>query len=417
MKASTDRIVCRECRGQNDPAARFCWYCGASLHSRGYYASGSRKAARVTGEVFKWLIPVVVVAAVAVGVFYVVDAYLLSPLRSSPARVETQPSTTVKVISTTTTTTTAPRTDRVVAGSDRYGTAIAISKLGYPQGAPALVLATGDDYTEAVCAAPLAAAYKAPILLVPPEGIRADLSTEIERLNPSRIFLVGVSGSSKVKRQLRDLLGDPGIASLTGDDRYETAALVAQQVKAKLGTVSKVVVAPSDSFAEAIAVAPLAAAKGWPILFGPLEGKIPAATTDAIGELGVASALVVGTKSELSLTDVERQVGADSYATAALIARYALTQGLSFAHTAIVTGDNFPDGLPAGPYLALDNGILLLAKEGRLPPAILAVFNANQSAIRTLDFIALPDLAEAMARPRTGTTATSGTTETTETTP
>jgi putative cell wall-binding protein len=212
-------------------------------------------------------------------------------------------------------------------------------------------------------------------------------------------------------------LGDPGIASLTGDNRYETAALVAQQVKAKLGTVSKVVVAPSDSFAEAIAVAPLAAAKGWPILLSPLEGKTPVAITDAIGELAVASALVVGTTSELEMTDVERLVGADSYETVALIAQYALTQGLSFAHTAIVTGENFPDGLPTGPYLALDNGILLLAKDGRLPPAILALFNTNRAGIRTLDFIALPELAEALALPNTRTAETTGATETTEIVP
>ena len=370
----------------------------------------------MTSEVAKWVIPVVVVLAIAAGAFYVLDAYLLSPVRTDPTQAETRPTTTVQV-SSTTTTTTAPRTDRVVAGTDRYGTAIAISKLGYPQGAPALVLATGDDYTEAVCAAPLAAAYEAPILLVPPEGMRTDLSAEIQRLDPSRIFLVGVSGSSKVKRQLRDLLEDPGIADLTGDDQYETAALIAQQVKAKLGTVSKVVIAPSDSFAEAMAVAPLAAAKGWPILLSPLEGKIPVAITDAIGELAAASALVVGTKSELEMTDVERRVGADSYETVALIAQYALTQGLSFAHTAIVTGDNFPDGLPMGPYLALDDGILLLAKDGQLPPAILALFNANRADIRTLDFIALPELAEALALPNTNTAETTGATETTEIVP
>jgi putative cell wall-binding protein len=370
----------------------------------------------MTGELLRWLIPVVAVLAVAAGAFYLVEAYLISPLRSAPAQTETRTSATAEANSTTTTTA-ARRTDRVVAGTDRYGTAIAISNLGYPQGAPALVLATGEDYTEAVCAAPLAAAYGAPILLVPPEGIRTDLSTEIERLNPSQIFLVGVSGPSKVKRQLRDLLPDPEIVDLTADGPYETAALVAQEVSAKLGTVSKVVIAPSDSFAEAIAVSPLAAAKGWPILLSPLEGDTPAATTDAIEKLAVTSALVVGTTSELELADVERQVGADSYETAALVAQYALSQGMDFTHTVIVTGENFPDGLPVGPYLALDNGILLLAENDSLPPAILALFDANRDDIRALDFVALPKLAKAMALPSTGTAQTTGATETLETVP
>ncbi|MFH0915169.1 MAG: cell wall-binding repeat-containing protein [bacterium] len=365
---------------------------------------------------FKWLLSAVVLLAVLGGAYYAVDRFLLPALARSPTEAET--STTVTTSSTTTTTTT-PRTDRVVAGADRYGTAIAISKLGFPAGAPALVLAAGDDYAEAVCAAPLAVAYGAPVLLVPPEGIGTDLSTEIERLDPSEIFLVGVSRPSRVTSQLRDILKEPTVTRLTGDDRYETAALVAKQVKVKRGTVAKVVIVPSDSFAEAIAVAPLAAVKGWPILLSPQNGDPPATTTDAITELGATSALVVGTDSTLTLTDVERKVGGDSYETAVLIAEYAVTQGLSFAHTAIASGEDSPDGLAAGPYLALDKGILLLSKDGRLTSATLSLLTANLATIRTLDFIALPDLAKDMASPSTGTTQTgaSGTgTSTTRTT-
>ena len=400
---STHRIKCRACRGLNDPDSQFCWHCGASLRRQGYKSGGGRKVGRVIARGLKWLLSVVVLVAVLVGAYYAVDRLLLPALGRSPTQAET--STTVTISSTTTTTTT-PRADRVVAGADRYGTAIAVSKLGFPTGAPALVLAPGDDYAEAVCAAPLAVAYGAPVLLVPPEGIGTDLSTEIERLDPSEIFLVGVSRPSRVTSQLRDILKEPTVTRLTGDDRYETAALVAKQVKVKRGTVSKVVIAPSDSFAEAIAVAPLAAVKGWPILLSPQDGDPPATTTEAITELGATSALVVGTNAELTLTDVERQVGGDAYETAALIAEYAVAQGLSFAHTAIATGEDFPDGLAVGPYLALDKGILLLAKDGRLPSVMLSLFTANLAAIRTLDFIALPDLAKDMARPSTGTTQT-----------
>ena len=38
-------------------------------------------------------------------------------------------------------------------------------------------------------------------------------------------------------------------------------------------------------------------------------------------------------------------MGVDSYETAALVVRYAVTQGLTFTHTAIVTGATFADGL------------------------------------------------------------------------
>ena len=52
--------------------------------------------------------------------------------------------------------------------------------------------------------------------------------------------------------------------------------------------------------------------------------------------------------------------------------------GLIFAHIGIATGDKFPDALASGPYLAKDDGILLLSPlNGPLPSGIGAVITAN----------------------------------------
>jgi hypothetical protein len=194
------------------------------------------------------------------------------------------------------------------------------------------------------------------------------------------------------------------VTSLSGDTAYETAVRIAEEIQGKLETVDKVVIAPSDSFAEALAVAPLAAANGWPILLSPKDGDVPKATTAEIERLGVKSALVVGTNAKLSLTDVETKIGEDIYDTCALIAAYSAANGLSYKHTAIATGEDFPDGLAAGPYLALDKGILLLGKSTELPTPVLSLFQANGTSILKLDFIGLRDLAKAMAIPGATTT-------------
>jgi N-acetylmuramoyl-L-alanine amidase len=347
------------------------------------------------------LLSVAVLLGIVAGTYFALDR-LVRPALQHHATEDEAVITVATVSLGRSTTTTTPRTDRVISGgANRYETAIAVSKLGFPEDAPALVLVSGDDYAEAVFVTPLAVAYGGPILLVPAEGIETDLSTEIQRLHPSQVFLVGASLPSGVKWKLRDILEEPTVTELAGSDPYETAALVAKAVKAKLGTVSKVVIAPSDGFVEALAVAPLAAAKGWPILLSPRDDKPPGTTNAAIEELGATAALVVGTSTKLMLSEVERQVGADSYETCALIAAYAVTQGMSMAHTAIATGDGFPDALVAGPYLARDKGILLLAKDGRLPPPVLSLLTANLGAIQTLDFIALPGLAEDVSQ--TGT--------------
>ena len=189
------------------------------------------------------------------------------------------------------------------------------------------------------------------------------------------------------------------------------------QVKTKLGEVSKVVIAPSDSFLEAIAVAPLASASGWPILLTPQQGELPSPTARALVDLGVASALVVGTAVPLTeVSDVERRVGTDSLDTVALIVQYALEQGVTFQHTAIASGDDFPDGLVTESLLAPTGGILLLTQAGRLPAQMQSLFDANRAAIRTLDFIALPSLAKAIAMPGSETTDTTTGENTTEST-
>jgi len=404
-------IVCRECRGLNKPDSRYCWFCGAPLPRLGRGPSGSRTAVGIGLELFKWLIAAVVVVALVAGIYYAVDRVLL-PLFEEEETPTTVVATSTSTTRSTTTTTTEPRHDRAVTGgADRYETAIAISRLGFPGGAPALVLVDGEEFAEAIPASPLAAAYGGPLLLVPPEGIRDDLSSEIERLQPTKIFLVSLPKPNTVTEQLEAILDDPEVTRLAGDDPYETAALVAREIAAKLETVSKVVIAPVDSFIEAIAVSPLAAARGWPILLANEDGDLPRAIRNVIEDLEVNAALVVGTTAEPSLENVETVAGATGYETAALIVKYAATHGSDFSHTAIATGDAFPDGLVAGSYLAADNGILLLATNGRLAAAMLSLFADNSKAIRTLDFIALPELAEQLAV--SGTDTDSDSTQTT----
>jgi putative cell wall-binding protein len=400
---SNRRIECKVCRGLNDPSNRFCAYCGASLREQGFKETGGKTAGTIAAKNVKRLVFVVVILAVLGGGYYAVDRFLLPVIRAEEVVVVTTSTTN---FFSTTSSTVSPRTDKVIAGKDRYATAIAISKLGFANGATAVVLAGGETYSEAVCAAPLAAAYNGPVLLVPTDGVSAELSEEIQRLNPSKVFLVGVSHSSRVKSTLQDLLDQPSVTSLSGDTAYDTAVRIAEEIRGKLETVDKVVIAPSDSFAEALAVAPLAAANGWPILLSPKDGDVPRATTAEIEQLGVKSALVVGTNAKLSLTDVETKVGEDIYDTCALIAAYSAANGLSYKHTAIATGEDFPDGLAAGPYLALDKGILLLGKSTALPTPVLAVFQANSASILKLDFIGLRDLAKAMAIPGAATTTT-----------
>ena len=278
-------------------------------------------------------------------------------------------------------------TSRVIAGSDRYETAILLSKAGFPDGAPSVVIARGDDYPDALCGAPLAHAYGGPLLLTPPGGLTATLIAELQRLDPSRVFLLGLG--STVKNQVASILGPEKVTALAGKNRYETAAAAADLIFAQTGTPTKVVIAPGDSFPDALAVAPLAAVNNWPILYTQQYADLPQVTLDEIQELGVDSALVVGTWARVDLPDVVRKVGSDRYDTCAMIGRYALTQGLTSAHIGFVTGENFPDGIASGPYLALDRGMLLLSKGTVTTAPVASLLAQLATEVRLVEAIGL----------------------------
>ncbi|MCL5734533.1 MAG: cell wall-binding repeat-containing protein, partial [Actinobacteria bacterium] len=258
-------------------------------------------------------------------------------------------------------------------GDDRYDTAVMVSQAGYISGVEAVVLATGEDFPDALSAAPLAAAYGGPVLLTHSGRLDEIVQTEIARLAPAKILVIGLGPEvvAQVTAAFPDLAASGGVVVLVGANRYDTARLVADEVKARLGSVTGVVVAPGDSFADAVSAAPLAAAQGWPILLTPAGGPLPEETSQALADLRAPTALAVGTRVSLEMPDVASTyiVGEDRYDTCARIADYALGLGLSFSQVGVAPGDKFPDALAAGPYLAKSGGILLLTKSSAVPAA------------------------------------------------
>ncbi len=277
-----------------------------------------------------------------------------------------------------------------LVGSDRYDTAILVSQESYPTGASTVFVVKGDDFPDALAAAPLAAAYDGPVILTPSWGLPSAVRDELIRLDPGKVFFIGLSDA--LKPALQAAIPGASIQTVRGVDRYHTATLLAEELRAKRGSIPWVVLAPGDKFPDALSVAPLAANKGWAILLTPAAGPLPAMTAAKITSLGATKALVVGTYVDppASVTTVVRKVGSDRYSTSALIAAYSRSRGLSFAHTAAATGENFPDALVVGAYLADDGGILVLTQPTALPTPIRNQLFVNRDYIERMDFPGLP---------------------------
>ncbi|MBN1631915.1 MAG: cell wall-binding repeat-containing protein [Thermoleophilia bacterium] len=295
-------------------------------------------------------------------------------------------------------------------GRDRFDTALKISRATfppavYPDGLPAdsgVVLAPGwESYQEALCGAPLAAAYGGPVLLSSKTVLYSGVRAELERLDPDHVFCIGLTLA--LADQVRAALPSAAVTSINGilNNVYHMSYLVAkklaERVDATGGDTSPAtgVVTIGTNFPDAIGVSALACHKKWPILltdYADKEHPMNTWVVRAVNELGITTCVKAGTYAPdpAGITGLGNFSGADRYHTNANGVLWARAYaGLSSSHTALATGDKFPDALAAGPYLAKDHGILLLSPlQGPLPPVIGDLLAASRAEVEHVTFIA-----------------------------
>lgn len=267
----------------------------------------------------------------------------------------------------------------VLGGKDRYETSLKISQEGWPEHSDYAILATGANFPDALSAGPLAAKYTAPILLVRSKELDAALEQEIDRLAVKNIFIVG--GTGVVSQTIEDALKAKEIVvtRLNGNNRYETSVAIAKQLD--LDQNSTVFLATGANFPDALSVAPIAAAKGMPIILTE-KTKLPDATKQFFAETKISKVYVVGgygavalAPGQLTTTWEKRIEGSNRYETNLnVLAEFA--DELSFTYTFFATGKNFPDAL-AGSALA---GLAL-------SPVILVENNMPQNVVDELYLI------------------------------
>ena len=82
-----------------------------------------------------------------------------------------------------------------LAGSDRYGTAAAVSAAVFDPGVPAAYLATGLNYPDALAGAAAAGFVGGPVLLVATNEVPVVTAAELQRLEPQQIYVLGGTGA------------------------------------------------------------------------------------------------------------------------------------------------------------------------------------------------------------------------------
>ena len=156
-------------------------------------------------------------------------------------------------------------------GSDRYQTAIQVSKKGW-QGASDAIIVNSSSIVDALSVTPYAKAINAPILLTDKYDLNYNTKVELQRLGVKTVHIIGLEGvvSETVNSQLRDM----GIATerIGGQDRYKTALNIANKIS-EIKDVTEIAVVNGDTgLADAVSIASVAASRGTVIL--PASKKV-----------------------------------------------------------------------------------------------------------------------------------------------
>lgn len=166
-----------------------------------------------------------------------------------------------------------------LAGDDRYGTAAALASEFFPS-AESVFIATGLDFPDALGAAPAAAGEDAPTLLVTPTSVPSATESELVRMHPARVYVVG--GSSVVPEGIAHRIGaitGAQVIRVSGSDRYATAAAVSDRFFKP--TTAGVVLATGLRFPDAVAAGAIAGSLESPLLLVDGSTAPPRVTLDA----------------------------------------------------------------------------------------------------------------------------------------
>lgn len=292
-----------------------------------------------------------------------------------------------------------------IYGADRMGTAIEISKEYQPNRAQnsqdkAVVLANAYNFPDALAGSVLAGISDGPVLLTPQDHLPNQVKAEIGRTGVKRVYVLGGESAvgPAVVSAIQAMSPAPAVIRVQGDDRYHTAAEIANQAHSDDSgygeTVSNLaIVVSGENFPDALAASAVSVHGNVPILL-TTQGALHPDTEDIITHLGITDVVVAGGTAAVSTNvtnrlatilsgagHVHRVWGGNRYETAKELAVWAcdldgpgsygdgqvgtpsaptILNDLHQSNVGVASGESFPDALAGGALCGWEGHPLLL---------------------------------------------------------
>ena len=259
-----------------------------------------------------------------------------------------------------------------IAGKNRYETSYKISEaLGEYKN---IVIASGEDFPDALSAGLLASHLKAPILLTEKKSADKYLLDTLNRHKNQQYYIVGGENSvSKNTKESIQAFSKDSIKILAGKNRYETSSKVASMIDKDIFgndyATDMLAVYNGEDFPDALAATPF--------LYQNNNDKktrtpITLAWNPKVKVDSDILQIVFGGESFLPRGNEKlRLAGSNRYKTSVEVAKAFKTVLNKDIDTVIIaSGEDYPDALSAGPLASSKNAAILLTEAKGLNPDV-----------------------------------------------
>jgi len=285
-------------------------------------------------------------------------------------------------------------TVRRLGGNNRYDVSSLLADTAFGS-ATTVIIASGEKFPDALTAAGLAGALKAPLLLVQSNRVPAQIGSRITGLGATKAIVCGgpgsVTASVVTDLQRRGLT----VERINGKDRYEVATNVAKRIESITGGGGRVYIARGDIYPDALSLSPLAYAQKAPILLTQTY-SLNTATRNELIRGGYTSARIAGGEGSVSpgvagqiagyVPNTVRWGGATRYEVAVNVATQAVAQGSNtWGYVGIAKGTVFSDALCGGVAAGNMGGVILLTAPEPLTYVTSNALNAHVGDVANCD--------------------------------
>lgn len=266
------------------------------------------------------------------------------------------------------------------SGKSRYDTAVTSSIKTFDNSKYAII-ASGENYPDALVGGTLATQLNAPVLLTSKNSIPSNVLSELDRLETEVVFLLG--GDSTISNSVYKQFLDKGykVERLAGRNRLDTAIKV-REMRFKYADFitpgERVAVVDGTNFADSLSAAPFVGQMTTTTFLYPfVNGK-----TDKIPYY-----MAFGGKGSVPKGYAEkvRYSGKSRFDTSVEVAKaYESVLKKKVDTIILVDGNNYPDALSSAPLAKMNNGAILLTAKDALPKVVKDYITKNSNINRVI---------------------------------